>query len=149
MRLVRTNHKHHDFKQLVELLDGELAIRDGDDHEFYHQFNGIIQLDHVVVAYINQKAVGCGAFKVRTQKQIEIKRMFTVEKARNKGVAYAILNELEAWAISSGYQEAILETGKAQIEALRFYPKMHYQITENFPPYVNVANSICFCKKLR
>ena len=49
------------------MLDAELAIRDGDDHAFYHQFNGIDHLDHVVLCFENEKAVACGAFKIRTK----------------------------------------------------------------------------------
>ena len=41
-----------------------------------------------------------------------------------------------------------LETGKAQVEALSFYPKMGYEIIPHFPPYVGVDNSICFGKNL-
>ncbi|MEL0225221.1 MAG: GNAT family N-acetyltransferase, partial [Flavobacteriaceae bacterium] len=45
MKLVQTYQGSKDFQQLVTLLDAELAIRDGDDHAFYHQFNGIESLD--------------------------------------------------------------------------------------------------------
>jgi putative acetyltransferase len=43
----------------------------------------------------------------------------------------------------------ILETGKAQIEALAFYPKNGYTITPNFTPYIGVENSVCFIKELK
>lgn len=148
MKLVQTNQTSKDFQQLVALLDAELAIRDGDDHDFYHQFNGIDALDHVVVAYSNNKAMGCGAFKVHNKQQIEIKRMYVLPAARKKGYAAAILSALETWATDIGFGEAILETGKAQVEALSFYPKQGYLVIPNFPPYIGIDNSVCFSKPL-
>ena len=148
MKLVQTNQGSKDFQQLVALLDAELAIRDGDDHAFYHQFNGIESLDHVIIAYDKGQPVGCGAFKARNNQQVEIKRMFVLTAARKKGYASAILTTLETWAAKEGYSEAILETGKAQIEALSFYPKQGYTVIANFAPYVGVENSVCFSKSL-
>ena len=148
MTLVQTNQASKDFQQLVALLDAELAIRDGDDHAFYHQFNGIDALDHVIVAYENDQPVGCGAFKTRNKQQVEIKRMFVLTAARKKGYATAILNALEHWAATIGFGEAVLETGKAQIEALSFYPKQGYRIIPNFSPYKGIENSVCFSKSL-
>ena len=148
MKLVQTNQTSKDFQQLVALLDAELAIRDGDDHDFYHQFNGIDALDHVVVAYLNNKAIGCGAFKVRNKQQVEIKRMYVLPAARKKGCAAAILTALERWGAEAGFSEAILETGKAQVEALSFYAKQGYVVIPNFPPYKGIDNSVCFRKPL-
>ena len=148
MKLVQTNQASKDFQQLVEQLDAELAIRDGDDHAFYHQFNGIDALDHVVVAYENNRPVGCGAFKARNREQIEIKRMYVLPAARKKGYAATILKALEEWSAEIGFGEAILETGKAQIEALSFYPKQGYLVVPNFPPYKGIENSVCFKKTL-
>ena len=149
MKLVQTNQDSKDFQQLVEQLDAELTIRDGDDHGFYHQFNGIDALDHVVVAYENNRPVGCGAFKAHNKQQIEIKRMYVLPAARKKGYAAAILTTLERWAVEIGFGEAILETGKAQVEALSFYPKQGYAVMPNFSPYIGVENSVCFEKTLK
>lgn len=55
MMLLRTNQEDTRFQELVKQLDAELAIRDGKDHAFYHQFNGIALLDHVVL-FLNNDA---------------------------------------------------------------------------------------------
>ena len=124
MKLKRCDNFNLDFQALVTQLDAELALRDGDDHAFYHQFNGINQLKNVVVAYDDKgRPVACGAFKKRSATQVEIKRMFTTNTARKKGHAKLVLSELERWAAELNYAVAVLETGKAQIEALSFYPK--------------------------
>ena len=148
MYLKHCDNSSLDFQALVTKLDAELAIRDGDDHAFYHQFNGIDVLNHVIVAYDKGHPVGCGAFKARNKQQVEIKRMFVLTAARKKGCATAILTALETWAAKEGFIEAILETGKAQIEALSFYTKQGYTVIPNFAPYVGVKNSVCFSRSL-
>ena len=69
MYLKHCDNSSLDFQALVTIIDAELAIRDGDEHTFYHQFNGIEGLDHVIVAYNKGQPVGCGAFKVRNKQQ--------------------------------------------------------------------------------
>jgi putative acetyltransferase len=51
IRLVRPDSSNEDFLTLINLLDVDLAIRDGDDHEFHQQFNGLEALKNVIVAY--------------------------------------------------------------------------------------------------
>lgn len=148
LQLVRTDNSNSDFQQLVQLLDADLAIKDGDDHEFYHQFNGIDVLKYVVVAYKDHKCVGCGAFKPFDIKTVEIKRMFTQPEGRGKGVATQILAALEIWAKELGYHFSILETGKRQPDAIALYLKNGYHQRDNYPPYDSMDNSVCFQKTL-
>ena len=44
IEIIRTDSENKDFIELVRHLDAELAIRDGDDHAFYAQFNKIAKL---------------------------------------------------------------------------------------------------------
>lgn len=145
----RTNQEDRTFQVLVQKLDAELAIRDGDEHAFYNQFNGIGNLAHVVVAYLDGIPVACGAFKIISSAQIELKRMFVLQEERQKGHAKKVLSELEKWAFALGYNQIILETGKVLFEAVSFYPKQGYTRIPNYPPYVGVENSVCFEKRLR
>ena len=48
---------------MVKALDAYLKITDGDEHEFYNQFNSVESLSNVVVLYINENAVGCEVSK--------------------------------------------------------------------------------------
>jgi GNAT superfamily N-acetyltransferase len=110
----RTSSDNTDFHKLVALLDKDLAIRDGDEHAFYAQFNKIDSIRHVIVCYIDDKAVGAGGFKQYVPGIAEIKRMFVLPKYRGKGIAFEILKQLENWAAESGFSECILETGNKQ-----------------------------------
>ncbi|SEK47251.1 Acetyltransferase (GNAT) family protein [Maribacter orientalis] len=146
--LKRTTSTDKDFKALVVLLDENLAQRDGEDNAFYAQFNGIIQLKHCVVYYLDDIPVACGAFKAFDETTIEVKRMFVLPGHRGKSIASKILNELEVWAKELSYSSSVLETGLRQPEAIALYKKNRYTIISNYPPYEYVENSVCFKKLL-
>ncbi len=146
MNLFRTDPDNSDFRELVALLDQDLQIRDGDEHSFYAQFNKIDKIREVVVAYENEKAVGCGAFKEYSAGAAEIKRMFVRPENRGRGIAGKILTELETWAKELNFSECVLETGVKQPEAIRLYQKSGYETISSYGQYLNVENSVCMKK---
>lgn len=148
MRFERTDSQNPDFIQLVLQLDIELAERDGAEHGFYQQFNKIDSIRHALLAFEDEEAVGCGAFKAFNDETVEIKRMFVPDEQRGKGIASKVLKELEAWALELGYTTCILETGKRQPEAIALYKKNGYELIPNYGQYAGVENSVCFQKVL-
>lgn len=145
--LLRTNSNNKDFKTLVQLLDEELRNLDGDDHVFYGQLNKTDDVD-CVIAYIDGKAVGCGAIRKFSDEAMEIKRMYTLEESRGKGIATTIVADLEKWSRELGYSSCVLETGRRQPWAISLYKKLGYQDIPNYGKYAGVLNSVCFKKKL-
>ena len=146
LHLKKTNSQDIDFQELVQLLDQDLSIRDGDEHAFYAQFNTIQTLQHVVVLYQDNAAVACGAFKMYESDTVEIKRMYVRPEYRNKGLALQVLTALEMWAQAEGYTKCILETGLKQPEAIRLYEKAGYVPIPNYGQYAGVENSVCMQK---
>jgi GNAT superfamily N-acetyltransferase len=144
----RTDSGNADFRKLVVELDADLKIRDGEDHSFYSQFNKADKIKYVVVAYEDEKAVGCGAIREYSADAMEVKRMYVPVSDRGKGIATKILAELEAWAKELGFVKCILETGKMQPEAIGLYQKNEYKIISNYGQYAGVENSVCFEKQL-
>jgi GNAT superfamily N-acetyltransferase len=149
MSILRTDSTNHDFVGLVRLLDADLAKRDGEDHSFYAQFNKIDKIKFVVVAYENEKPVGCGAIKEYEVNTMEVKRMYVSPECRKRGIASKILSELENWARELSYAKCILETGKKQPEAIALYRKNGYTLIPNFGQYAQAINSLCFEKKVK
>ena len=145
-KIVRTDAKNSDFLRLISELDAYLRITDGDDHEFYNQFNGLDNIKNVVIAYQDNQAIGCGAFKKLDNETIEIKRMYVKFAHRGSGTAQAILNSLELWASEKDFKKCILETGDRQIEAIKFYKKAGYIRIANYGQYAQMDNSNCFEK---
>lgn len=149
MKIIRTNSNNSDFIKLVAELDADLAIRDGEEHAFYDQFNKIDHINHVIVAYQNGVPVGCGAIKQIETHTVEVKRMYTTPNSRGKGVGTEILKALEQWAEELFYKQCILETGKKQPEAIALYLKNGFIPIPNYGQYKGVENSLCFEKKLK
>lgn len=148
IRIERTNSENESFRYLVDLLDIELAEKDGKDYTFYTQYNKIDLLEHCVLVYMNNSEVGCGAFREMENSIIEIKRMYTIPDHRGKGIASLVLSELEKWAKELGISQCILETGKRQHEAISLYKKRGYSRITNYGPYIGIENSICLKKLL-
>lgn len=146
--LKRTDAHDVDFQQLVVKLDRYLAIIDGDEHAFYAQYNKSDSLKHVVVAYIDGHAVGCGAIKHFSENTMEVKRMFVDPDVRAQGIASLVLQELERWAVELSCHACVLETGGTQADAVRLYQKNGYHLIPNYGQYQGVENSVCFEKRL-
>lgn len=148
VEVIRTGSTDPGFIQLVQLLDADLAERDGEETAFYSQFNQLDRIRHVVLAYHNDMAIACGAMKEIEPGTMEIKRMFTLPDYRGKGIASLVLKELETWATELNYQRCCLETGKRQPEAIHLYEKNGYLYIPNYGQYEGVENSVCFEKLL-
>ncbi len=146
--LQRTTSKNKDFIYLNNMLDKELVIRDGDEHAFFAQFNKIDTINHVIIAYKNEKPLGCGAFKKYDEETAEIKRMFVLFEGRGKKIASKVLAELERWARELEFRNCILETGASFKDALGLYNNAGYEVIENYGQYKDVESSVCFLKSI-
>ena len=148
MIVKRVDSTDHDFQNLVQFLDADLAIRDGDEHDFYHQFNKIDMLKHCIIVYLDDIPVACGAIKPFNKESVEVKRMYTDPQKRKMGLASETLNQLEIWAKELGYKKCVLETGIKQPEAIALYEKSGYQKIPNYGQYIGIENSVCFEKEI-
>jgi len=148
MIIERCSNTKSELLDLIKILNAELAIRDGKDHAFYDQYNGLEEIKHLLLVRIDGKAVACGALKELDSSNLEIKRMFVVAEKRNRGIASKVLHELEQWAIELGYHYCMLETGINQPEAIRLYEKNGYLRIPNYGQYQGVEASYCFQKSL-
>ena len=148
IKVVRTDTINKDLQILITHLDEYIRGIDGANHEFYPQYNTLENITGVVMVYDGQVPVGCGAFKEFDSDSAEVKRMFVEEAYRGQNIAFLILNEIEKWAKEIGYTYAVLETGKNMFTAVNFYKKNGYFLIENYGPYVEAPNSVCFKKEL-
>ena len=148
-RIERANAEDQNFKALVPLLDKDLAFRDGKDAPFFAQYNKIDSIKYVVVAYFKNEPAGCGAIKYYDAETMEVKRMYVKPEYRKKGIARAVLADLEKWAVELGFTFCILETGKKMPEAIGLYESSGYDYIPNYGQYANVHTSVCMKKKIK
>lgn len=145
--LVRTDSNNADFKNLTRLFDEFLIDIDGDEKDFFAQYNQIY-LDNVLICYENEVALGCGAIKEYESNKGEIKRMFVLPEGRGKGIASKILAELEQWAKELNFNSVQLETSQKLKGAIALYRKFGYEDIPNYGQYIGVKSSMCMKKML-
>lgn len=145
--VVKTTSENPDFQKLTRQFDDFLVEIDGDEKDFFAQYNQIY-LDHVIIYYEGGLAVGCGAFKPFEADVAEIKRMFVLPEQRGKGIAGAIVNELERWAKATGFNFCLLETSNKLTSAIALYQRSGYVVIPNYGQYQGVASSVCMKKSI-
>ena len=145
LTILRTTSEHQDFIKLTALFDEYLIDIDGDEKDFFASYNQI-PLDHVVICYENDLAIGCGAFKKHPNNTVELKRMFVIPEHRGKGAANLIIDELELWATELKNNTVLLETAVKLLDAIRLYTKKGYYKIDNYEQYIGVESSYCMQK---
>jgi GNAT superfamily N-acetyltransferase len=100
------------------------------------------------LAYADDKAIGHIALR-RLGDDLEIKRMYVLPEQRGGTVADELLAEVEQEARTLGAPRLILHTGDRQLAASAFYARHGYTPIEVYPPYDQLAYSLCFEKVLR
>ncbi|MGZ4168664.1 MAG: GNAT family N-acetyltransferase [Solirubrobacteraceae bacterium] len=85
-----------------------------------------------VVGYHDDQPVCCGGVKRLDDERCEIKKMYVVPQLRGRGVARALLRELEDTARRLGYPIARLDTGPRQGNAEGLYRGEGYAEVPDF-----------------
>jgi GNAT superfamily N-acetyltransferase len=136
-------------KGLIDLIQDEYVVRYGgpddapiDAAEFAPP-QGLFLL-----ATIDGEAAGCGGWRALGDGRAEVKRMFTVDRFRNRGVARAVLAELERTAAAAGIGQLVLETGIVQPEAIALYVSAGYEPIDGFGHYAGRPLSRAYGKRL-
>jgi GNAT superfamily N-acetyltransferase len=101
-----------------------------------------------LVAWLDAMPAGCGGWRAVGDGSVEVKRMFTVDAVRGKGVARAVLAALERTAAAAGHSRVVLETGAAQPEAIGLYTSSGYEPIAPFGHYACAPSAIHLGKPL-
>jgi len=100
------------------------------------------------VARLDGELAGCGALRLAAPGLAEVKRMYVRETLRGRGIAWRMLQWLEAEARLLGAGRIVLETGERQIEAVALYRRAGYTEIERYGEYVDSPLSLCMGKAL-
>jgi putative acetyltransferase len=104
------------------------------------------------VARLDGEAVGCGAVAL-FEDYAEVKRMYTRESVRGRGVGKALLARIEQEARASNRPMLRLETGTLQAAAIGLYEGCGFKACEAFGHYARlpphrIATSLFYEKPL-
>jgi len=102
---------------------------------------------HVFMARENKVLLGIGALAVQGSYG-EVKSMFTAPQARGRGVAAAILRQIEDQARVLGLRMLKLETGEALGSAIRLYMRHGFTRCGIFGAYTPNGTSVFMQKPL-
>lgn len=108
-----------------------------------------------LVAAQDQRIVGCGAVRrmpaeAATDRRPygEVKRMMVDPSLRGQRIGARLLQALEAELRLGGIGQALLETGAAQVEAVRLYERSGYKRRRAFGGYPDNGLSVFYEKSL-
>ena len=95
-----------------------------------------------LVGYLDGTPVATGGWRRHGEHDAEIKRMYVNAAARGRGLARAVLAELEETARAAGLHRLVLETGDEQPEAIALYRSSGYTPVTPFGYYADAPESV-------
>jgi putative acetyltransferase len=149
MIIVARTDPHHPqatalLKQSHALMQSLFAPEDN----FYLDIDDLAATNiHFYTARIGDEILGTGALMV-TPCYGEVKSMFVSESARGKGIAAALLRQIEDTAREEGLPMLKLETGNVLHAAHRLYARHGFAECGVFGEYVTAKSSIFMEKAL-
>jgi GNAT superfamily N-acetyltransferase len=102
-----------------------------------------------LVAYQDERPVGCGAVRLIDSVTAELKRMYVEPASRRVGIGRRLVDSLEAEARALGATRVVLETGTRQAAALALYARCGFLPIPLYGEYcLSPETSICLGKSL-
>jgi GNAT superfamily N-acetyltransferase len=148
-RLRPLPYDHVVAQRLVEEVQQEYIVRYGgrdaapvDPAEFLPP-GGLF-----LVAEVDGEPAGCGAWRVRPPEGVEIKRVYVAPGFRRRGLAQAVMAELESTAARAGHRSVVLNTGARQPEAVRLYGELGYVAVPGYGVYARSPEAVFLGKDL-
>ncbi|WP_459718565.1 GNAT family N-acetyltransferase [Actinophytocola sp. KF-1] len=144
---VRT-YDHPDAVALIADVQQEYVVRYGEvdltpvDPAEFAPPRGLF-----LVAYADDEPAACGGWRAHGD-DVELKRMYVRPSFRGRGLARAVLAELERTAGAAGYTRLILETGSRQPEAIALYRSAGYTPVPAFGYYAEAPEAVHLGKSL-
>jgi GNAT superfamily N-acetyltransferase len=136
-------YDHPDAAALIAEVQQEYVVRYGEedltpvDPAQFAPPNGLF-----LVAYLDGAPMACGGWRVHGDGEAELKRMYVSLAARGRGLARAVLAELERTAAEAGNRRMVLETGLMQPEAIALYTSSGYVEVPRFGFYAEAPEAV-------
>lgn len=150
LAVLRRGLDHPDVGPLIDALNDDLvAAGPSGVRNFFELEAAEVAAGRgaMLVAYADEIPVGCGAYRLLDEgTTAEIKRMFVAPAVRGLKVGAALLDGLEAAAMTDGATRLVLETGPAQAAALGLYHRVGFEPIACWGDYVGSPTSRCFAK---
>ena len=144
----RTDPHHPQATALLRQSHGLMQSLFPPEDNFYLDIDDLVAPNiHFYTARDGDQILGTGALMVKDTYG-EVKSMFVAEAARGKGVAAALLRQIEDTAREEGLAMLKLETGNVLHAAHRLYARHGFTECGVFGDYVTAKSSIFMEKAL-
>ncbi len=141
-------YDHPDAVALIADVQQEYVVRYGEvDRTPVDPAEFAPPLGLFLVAYVDGVPAACGGWRAHDA-DVELKRMYVRDAFRGRGLARAVLAELERTAAAAGYTRLILETGSKQPEAIALYTSAGYTPVPRFGYYADAPEAVHLGKEL-
>lgn len=136
-------------QEMVEAVQQEYVLRyGGRDEAVVDPAEFLPPAGLFVLAELDGAPAGCGAWRVHPRGGVEIKRVYVATGFRRRGLAQAIMAELEASAARAGHRSAVLNTGRKQPEAVTLYVHLGYVPVPGYGRYACAPEAVFLGKAL-
>jgi putative acetyltransferase len=145
---------HPQVRRLLHDLDAYLAaLYEPQDNHILDEQALLAPEVSFVVAQQGERVVGCGAVR-RMSAEVhtagrpygEVKRMMVEPDLRGQRIGARLLESLESLLRRDGIEQALLETGARQADAVRLYERSGYHRRAAFGGYPDNGLSVFFEK---
>jgi len=137
VRIEVTSYDHPDAVALIAEVQQEYVVRyGGEDDTPVDPAEFAPPRGLFLVAYVDGSPAAMGGWRGHGA-DAELKRMYVAPAFRGRGLARAVLAELERTAAEAGHRRVILETGQEQPEAIALYRSSGYEPVARFGFYAD------------
>ncbi|MGD9510132.1 MAG: GNAT family N-acetyltransferase [Geminicoccaceae bacterium] len=148
MRIEATAYDHPDAAALIAEVQREYVARyGGPDGTLVDPAEFAPPRGLFLVAYVDGRPAACGGWRAHGA-AVELKRMYVAPACRGRGLARAVLAELERTAVAAGHRRVILETGQLQPEAIALYRSAGYEPVPPFGYYAEAPEAVHLGKEV-
>ncbi|QNG35778.1 GNAT family N-acetyltransferase [Geodermatophilaceae bacterium NBWT11] len=143
VRLRATGYDDPVAARLVEAVQQEYVVRYGGRDAMTVDPGEVLPPRGLfLVAELGGRPAGCGGWRVHAAGVVELKRMYVEPWARRRGVAAAVLAELERTAAAAGHTRVVLNSGDRQPEALALYARAGYTPVAGYGVYDGAPEAV-------
>lgn len=149
LEFVWTDGMNDDFQRFFKSTEEYYKEIVEGDKELSKQFvpnNSPALIAQVLIVYVSERPVACVGLKHYSERAVEIKRMWVEPKYRKRGIATAMVGELNKKANELGYKKLIFEAHKNMTDAIKLSESCGFEKIVAYPPYDHFEGSECFAK---
>ena len=110
MKIIPRETTDKDVQRLFAEHDDFMIAFLGNDREYYTRYSEGEKIEKAWVAYCNDSAVGCIAYREKNGETGEVKRMYIKNEYRGKGISKELLKTVESHAKKQGCHTLFLDT---------------------------------------